>query len=85
MISKHAAAMRPDASITLPEAVRWLDPPLTEEQLRAAVQDLFRLEPSGFRRTGAAGRPARTYPAGMLMRIHAAVTPLLHELGRGPG
>lgn len=71
----------PITLLTLPEAAEILDPPLTEEQLRALVQATG-LRPCGFRRTGGAGRPPRTYPAGALMRLHAANAPLIHEFSR---
>jgi hypothetical protein len=67
--------------LTLKEAVSELYPPITEEQLAGMVH-VTRLQPRGFRRTGTAGRPARTYPMGRLYELHRVLVPLLTEFAR---
>lgn len=81
--SRHEgnAETQPDLLLTLSEAAKWLDPPMTEEQLRGLVH-VARLRPRGFRRSGGAGRPARTYPMAKLNLLHAAVAPLIHEFSQ---
>jgi hypothetical protein len=64
------------ADLTIPEAEEFLDPPLTRQQLRLLIR-LAGLEPAAYRRTGRAGRPYPAYPALALMRLHAAVAPLI--------
>src|SRR5437899_2877273 len=68
--------MAADLAFTLAEAATILDPPMTPEQLRAIVTALG-WQPCGKRHTGRGGRPADTWDAGRLMRLHAAVTPFL--------
>jgi hypothetical protein len=75
--------MRPDVLLTLREAAAEMDPPMTEKQLAGLVH-VVGLRPRGFRRTRSAGRPARTYPAGALYRLHASVAPLLAEFREAP-
>jgi hypothetical protein len=69
------------AALTVDEAAAWLDPPITSDALAgfiaAAPDPDGKLAPVGTRRTGRAGRPAQTYSAGELMRLHAAVAPWL--------
>lgn len=65
-----------DALLTIEEMVTILDPPLTVPQLRALVQAVG-LEPQGARYTGRRGRPGSCYKASELMRLHAAVVPLM--------
>ena len=65
--------------LTIPEAAEFLEPPLTVEQWRLLIR-LACLEPVGRRGTGQAGRPWPTYPAAALMRLHAAVAPVLLRL-----
>lgn len=64
--------------LTLDEAVKLLDPPVDRAQLKALVEATG-LQPGGTRRKLGPGRPALTYSAADLMRLHAAITPLMHE------
>lgn len=61
-------------SLTLAEAAVLLDPPMTEDQLRAIVRAL-RWQPDGYRYTGRAGRPAPAYDATRILGLHAALAP----------
>jgi len=64
---------------TLAEAAAWLDPPVTEEQLRELVRAL-RIEPaapSGAPGQRGRGRPPSRYGAVEIMFLHAAVAPWL--------
>ena len=65
---------------TLAEAASWLDPPITEDQLRAIVNALgikpVTAPPAKVVRS--AGRPPRRYAAVEIMSLHAAVAPWLH-------
>jgi 2-keto-3-deoxy-L-rhamnonate aldolase RhmA len=63
-------------TLTLAEAAQVLDPPMTEQQLRAIVRAL-RWEPEGYRHTGRAGRPGARYDAGKILKLHAALVPFL--------
>ncbi len=63
-------------TLTLAEAAMVLDPPVSEQQLRAIVTALG-WQPHGVRHTGKAGRPAPAYDAGELLKLHAAITPWL--------
>jgi hypothetical protein len=72
-------AMATALAFTLAEAATVLDPPMTEQQLRAIVTALG-WQPDGHRHTGRAGRPAPAYDATRLMQLHAAVTPFI-EIG----
>ena len=56
-----------------------LDPPMTEQQLRAIVRVLG-WQPDGHRRTGHVGRPAPAYRAERIMALHAALLPFTREL-----
>jgi hypothetical protein len=67
-----------DALLTLDEAVQLLDPPVDRAQLKALVEATG-LQAAGTRRKLGPGRPALTYRASDLMRLHAAITPLMHE------
>lgn len=80
MVARHR---RGDGEVllTLKEAVSQLYPPVTEEQLTAMVH-VTQLQPRGYRRTGLAGRPARTYPMGELYKLHRVLVPLLAEFAR---
>lgn len=80
MVARHR---RDDGEVllTLKEAVSQLYPPVTEEQLAGMVH-VTRLRPQGYRRTGTAGRPARTYPMGKLYQLHRVLVPLLAEFAR---
>ncbi len=66
----------PAVTLTLAEAAAVLDPPVTEQQLRAIVTAL-RWKPDGVRRTGRAGRPAPCYDASRILTLHAALVPFL--------
>jgi hypothetical protein len=63
-------------TLTLAEAAMVLDPPVTEQQLRAMVSALG-WQPHGARRTGRAGRPVDAYEATRLLELHAAMVPFL--------
>jgi hypothetical protein len=63
-------------TFTLAEAATVLDPPMTEDQLRAIIGAL-RIPSAGPRYTGRAGRPHPTYEAATLMQLHAALRPWL--------
>jgi hypothetical protein len=69
-------AMPTTVTLTLAEAAQVLDPPMTEQQLRAIVTALG-WQPDGHRHTGRAGRPMACYDATRLMQLHAAVAPFL--------
>lgn len=64
---------------TLAEAASWLDPPITEDQLRAVVNALGikPVTPAPARVVRSAGRPARRYAAVEIMSLHAALAPWL--------
>jgi hypothetical protein len=66
----------PDVALTLAEASSILDPPVSERRLRLIVRAL-RWQPSGYRHTGRAGRPAPAYDAARLLQLHAALLPFL--------
>lgn len=63
-------------TLTLAEAATVLDPPVTEQQLRAIVTALG-WQPHGARHTGKAGRPAPCYDATRLMQLHASLAPFI--------
>ena len=63
-------------TLTLAEAAQVLDPPMTEQQLRAIVRALG-WQAEGRRHTGRAGRPALRYDAGRILKLHAALVPFL--------
>jgi hypothetical protein len=65
-------------TLTLAEASQVLDPPMTEQQLRAIVSALG-WQPHGGRHTGKAGRPMATYDATRLMQLHAALAPFIRN------
>jgi hypothetical protein len=75
-------AMPTAVTLTLAEAVAVLDPPMTEQQLRAIVTALG-WEPAGQRHTGRAGRPAAAYDATRLMGLHAALSPFNDRIAYG--
>jgi len=55
---------------------------LGEDQLREIVHAL-RWQADGQRRSGKSGRPCRTYEAGRLMRLAAALAPFLGDARDG--
>ena len=65
-------------TLTLAEAAMVLDPPVSEQQLRAMVTALG-WQPHGVRHTGRAGRPLPEYPATRLLELHAAMVPFLGD------
>jgi hypothetical protein len=65
-----------DAALTLAEASQVLDPPMTEQQLRAIIGALG-WQPAGTRPSGRRGRPAATYPWQQISQLHAALVPWL--------
>jgi hypothetical protein len=64
-------------ALTLAEASQVLDPPMTEQQLRAIVTALG-WKPAGNRHTGRRGRPWPVYEATEILQLHAALVPFLH-------
>jgi hypothetical protein len=73
----------PDATLTIEEAAEVLDPPLESARLKALI-DATGLQSCGTRRTGRIGRPYRAYKAADLMRLHAAIIPLVYEWQSDP-
>jgi len=67
-------AMVQAVTLTLAEAAAILEPPVTERQLRAIITALG-WQPSGWRHTGRAGRPAPAYDATRIMELHTALVP----------
>jgi hypothetical protein len=61
--------------LTIAEAAEWLDPPIGRLALAAIVAALG-LVPVATRQAPV-GRPARTYDAAELMRLHTALAPWL--------
>lgn len=72
--------MPPDVAITLAEASGFLDPFVSEEQLRLLIKAL-RIPKAGARHTGRAGHPENTYDAAELLRLHSDVAPWLVRYG----
>lgn len=69
---------------TLAEAAAWLNPPVTEAQLKELVHALgIRPVESAAHAVArsAPGRPARRYSAVEIMSLHAAVAPWLMRAG----
>lgn len=64
-------------TFTLAEAAMVLDPPVTEQQLRAIVTALG-WKPDGWRRRAARGHPFPEYDAAEILKLHAALVPFLH-------
>lgn len=62
-------------TLTVDEAVAWLDPPMTRRQLADILQAL-KIPPAAKRR-GPRGRPAHAYDAAEVFRLHAAIAPWL--------
>lgn len=67
-----------DVLLTVEEAVKYLDPPVTAEVLRKLI-DVTGLQAEGKRRRSGPGRPALTYSLQKLARLHAANIPLIHQ------
>ena len=65
-----------EVALTLAEAAKVLNPPLTERQLRQIITALG-MQPSGARHDGRPGHPRATYNASEILRLHAAVAPFL--------
>lgn len=70
--------------LTVDEAVQVLDPPISRPKLKALIEATG-LPSRGTRRRLGPGRPALTYSAGELMRLHAANIPLMHEFAAASG
>lgn len=68
--------MAANLAFTLAEAATILDPPMTEAQLRA-ITGALGWQPDGSRYSGRPGRPAATFEAAKIMRLHAALLPFL--------
>jgi hypothetical protein len=66
--------------LTLTELASVLDPPVTATQLQHLVTALG-IKQAGHRRNGHRGRPAATYDAETVMRLHGAVAPWLAVCG----
>jgi predicted ArsR family transcriptional regulator len=60
------------AALTIDEMATLLDPPMTRRQLADLIAALD-IRPVGKRQKPGRGRPALTYDAAELMRLHAAV------------
>lgn len=58
--------------LTVAEAAGFLDPPIEAGQLAELIHAL-RIAPNGSRPTGRRGKPAATYNANELIRLHTAV------------
>ena len=69
-------AMVTAVTLTLHEAAQVLDPPMTEQQLRAIVHALG-WQPDSQRYTGRAGRPTASYDATRIMALHGALAPFI--------
>ncbi|HWG64236.1 MAG TPA: hypothetical protein VG253_21310 [Streptosporangiaceae bacterium] len=65
-----------EADLTIDELASILDPPMTRDQLAELIATLH-IQPVGKRKRVARGRPALTYDAAGLMRLHAAIAPWL--------
>jgi hypothetical protein len=57
-------------AFTLAEAATILDPPMTEQQMRALIRVLG-WQPDGKRYSGQVGHPPDTFGAERIMRLHA--------------
>jgi hypothetical protein len=66
----------PGVALTIDEVVTLLDPPMTRTQLAGLITALG-IRPAGKRLVPRKGRPALTYDAAELMRLHAAIAPWL--------
>jgi hypothetical protein len=64
-------------TLTLAEAAMVLDPPVTEQQLRAIVTALG-WQPDGWRPRATRGHPFPEYQAAEILKLHAALVPFLH-------
>ena len=64
-------------AFTLAEAATVLDPPMTEQQLRAIVTALGWPQ-EGWRRRATRGHPFPTYDAQQILGLHGALVPFLH-------
>jgi hypothetical protein len=70
------------AALTISEAARWLDPPITAKQLGGIVRALG-IEPCGRRRLPSGpGRPLSLYDAQLLIDLHSAIIPFLRDTPR---
>ena len=65
-----------EVALTIDEAATVLAPPITRRQLADLIAALH-IRPVGKRPQPRRGRPALTYDAAELMRLHAAVAPWL--------
>ena len=63
-------------AFTIGEAATVLDPPLTEDELRAIIRAL-RWKPAGKRYTGRGGHPYATWDMARIQRLHAALLPFM--------
>lgn len=68
---------------TIEEAAAILHPPIEADELRALVV-AARTQPVGQRKTGRRGRPSAVYDTSELMRAHAALVGLWHQLDDQP-
>jgi hypothetical protein len=65
-----------EVDLTIDDAVSFLHPPITRQQLAGLIATLS-IQPIGKRWRPTRGRPALTYDASELMELHAAVVPWL--------
>lgn len=73
-----------DVLLTLDEAAQFLNPPIGRPKLKQLIEATG-LQPRGTRRKLGPGRPALTYSAADLMRLHAANVPLMHQFAAATG
>jgi hypothetical protein len=69
-VERRAGDLTPGASLTLAEFAAWASPKITAKALGQIVAAL-EIPSDGTRRTAKAGRPAPTWPASVLMQLHA--------------
>jgi hypothetical protein len=65
-----------EVALTIDEVITLLDPPISRRQLADLIAALH-IQPVGNRWRSGRGRPALTYDAAELMRLHAAIAPWL--------
>ena len=70
-------------TLTVDEAITWLDPPISRRLLATLIQEL-KITPAG-KRPSTGGRPANAYDAGELMRLHSGLASWLARATRPGG
>lgn len=68
--------MAVSVAFTLGEAAAVLDPPLSEDELRAIIRALH-WKPAGKRYTGRGGHPFDTFDMARIQRLHIALRPFM--------